>query len=936
MKRNLQFVLLISTAIFTKAQVGTLSGNINDDSKIALPGAQLVLTPGNYHTISDDNGNFIFLNVPEGKYTLSVDYIGYGERKYNITIGSNKNTYQNIIYDKKISNIKEVIVIGFSRQSQARALNKQRNNMNISNIVSSDQIGKFPDANIGDALKRIPGITMQNDQGEARNIIIRGLAPELNSVTLNGNRIPSAEGDNRNVQMDLIPSDMVQMIEVNKTLTPDQDADAIGGSVDLITKTASNKERFYFSTASGYSPIRDKALLSNNFLYSNRFFNGKLGWVLNGSYHNNDYGSDNVEAEWISDKKGREYISQMDIRKYDVKRERKSIGSDFDIKINPKNNIRLSAMYNWRDDWENRYRLRIKRIAPLENQQGFEGREERQTKGGILNRPNNGGRLERQIMQNYALKGDHILGNKIDLDWGISYAKAEEQRPDERYISFYTDKKKMVKYGNDIGSDAEPLYTSSTPPSLSDYKFDKLSEQNSHTFEEETTGKLNLRFPFSIIENQKGRLRIGGKMRLKFKKRDGEYHTFTPVDNAMSSLSGANNIFFSGENWNPNSKYTPGYFASRDFLGGLDLNNPNLFNKKRNPSEYLTSNYNAKEDIYSGYIRWDQHLNEQISFILGVRIENTKTHYTGNIVQDENNLEGTRTVSNNYINYLPNASIKYTPTKNLVLRGAYTTAIARPNYYRLSPFVSVIPDDRDITAGNPNLKAAYAHNLDVMGEYYFKSVGLISIGGFYKKINHFIYDYRDSQYSYDKFSNDFPDITNQLNQTDIYTFIQSRNGDAVNVYGFEIAFQRQLDFLPGFLSNLGIYTNYTHTKSYAKGIYTDEGVMREGLMLPGTAPHMFNASLSWENKKFQTRVSFNHTSAYLDELGDNDFYDRYYDKQSFLDINATYAIKEWMRVFVEANNLTNQPLRYYQGISSRTMQMEYYRPRYTIGLKFDF
>ncbi|WPC10042.1 carboxypeptidase-like regulatory domain-containing protein [Riemerella anatipestifer] len=92
MKRNLQFVLLISTAIFTKAQVGTLSGNINDNSKIALPGAKLILTPGNYHTISDDNGNFIFLNVPEGKYTLSVDYIGYGERKYNITVGSNKNT----------------------------------------------------------------------------------------------------------------------------------------------------------------------------------------------------------------------------------------------------------------------------------------------------------------------------------------------------------------------------------------------------------------------------------------------------------------------------------------------------------------------------------------------------------------------------------------------------------------------------------------------------------------------------------------------------------------------------------------------------------------------------------------------------------------------------------------------------------------------------
>src|SRR5690606_41478096 len=113
----------------------------------------------------------------------------------------------------------------------------------IANVISADQIGRFPDANVGDALKRVAGITMQNDQGEARNIIIRGMAPYLNSVTLNGDRIPSAEGDNRNVQMDLIPSDMISTIQVNKTLTPDMDADAIGGSVNLILRAVPNGER---------------------------------------------------------------------------------------------------------------------------------------------------------------------------------------------------------------------------------------------------------------------------------------------------------------------------------------------------------------------------------------------------------------------------------------------------------------------------------------------------------------------------------------------------------------------------------------------------------------------------------------------------------------------------------------------------------------------
>src|SRR5690606_37844237 len=156
-------------------------------------------------------------------------------------------------------------------RGQAKALNQQRNNANITNIISSDQVGRFPDANIGDALKRVPRITMQNDQGEARNIIVRGLSPELNSVTINGDRIPSPEGDNRNVQMDLIPFDMISTIEVNKTLTPDMDADAIGGSVNLITRAVPNRERISATLSGGYAPIRDKGLYNGAFIYGNRF-----------------------------------------------------------------------------------------------------------------------------------------------------------------------------------------------------------------------------------------------------------------------------------------------------------------------------------------------------------------------------------------------------------------------------------------------------------------------------------------------------------------------------------------------------------------------------------------------------------------------------------------------------------------------------------------
>src|SRR5699024_3931598 len=178
--------------------------------------------------------------------------------------------------------LETILIVGERLKGQAKALNQQKNKTNISNIISSDQVGRFPDANVGDALKRVPGITMQNDQGEARNIIIRGLAPNLNSVTLNGDRIPSAEGDNRNVQMDLIPSDMISTIEVNKTLTPDMDADAIGGSVDLVTRAAAGGQRISLTLLGGYNPIRTGATGSGAFVSVHRFCSERLRIVLSG------------------------------------------------------------------------------------------------------------------------------------------------------------------------------------------------------------------------------------------------------------------------------------------------------------------------------------------------------------------------------------------------------------------------------------------------------------------------------------------------------------------------------------------------------------------------------------------------------------------------------------------------------------------------------
>ena len=936
MKKAFLALLLLHIGIMTYAQTGGLiSGIVKDKSSISLPGASLKLDKYNRYTIADEKGYYEFLNVPEGSYTLEVSYIGFHKASYPVTVTAKNNVVVNIVLNENSIEGEEVVIMGEMLRGQAKALNQQKTNSNVTNVISSDQVGRFPDSNIGDALKRVTGITMQNDQGEARNIIIRGIAPHLNSVTLNGNRIPSAEGDNRNVQMDLVPADMISTIEVSKTLTSDMDADAIGGSVDLVTRATPNKQRISATISGGYNPIREKNTYSGAFVYGNRFVDNKLGVVVSGSLQNKDYGSDNIEAEWDKDEFGNVYIVTSDIRKYDVQRVRRSISSSLDFKFDANNSISADLIYNWRDDRENRYRARYTKIEPKydanNNITSYEGQLRRETKGGIDNSRNKNRRLEDQRVQNYLLRGQHLVSATMDLDWNLSYSKASEDRPNERYIEY---RQKKLAITQDLSDERYPLL-SATGADPSKMNFENPTENHNYTSEDEYSAKINARIPLSIIDDQKGRLHFGVRARIKNKERDNIFYEYKPSGNFPKTLADAPQSHYNGKDFQPGSQYAPGVFASKEFLGSLNLADKSLFEGELVPDEYLAGNYKAKEKIFAGYLRWDQNLTNDMLIILGIRAEGTWVDYTGNYVTDEE-FQKQIEDDNSYLNILPSITYKYNIQDNLILRAAYTTALARPNYYDLVPYTNIVSKDQELSVGNSNLKVTYSHNFDVMVEYYLSSVGIVSGGVFYKNLNNFIYKYKDMQYNTDKYAKDFPELSNPIPTGEKWEFTQSRNGKGVDIFGFEVALQRKLDFLPtSFLRNFAVYLNYTYMHSKAKGIADEDGNERNNISLPGTAPHMFNASLSWENKKFSARASLNTTSSYIDVLGASEFYDSYYDKQLFLDVNASYKIIPSLRVFAEANNLTNQPLRYYQGSKDRIMQLEYYRPTFNIGIKFD-
>jgi TonB-dependent receptor len=242
--------------------------------------------------------------------------------------------------------------------------------------------------------------------------------------------------------------------------------------------------------------------------------------------------------------------------------------------------------------------------------------------------------------------------------------------------------------------------------------------------------------------------------------------------------------------------------------------------------------------------------------------------------------------------------------------------LARPNYVDLVPYKEINNEDEEIYLGNSELEPTTSMNFDVMAERYYKSVGILSAGLFYKDIQDFVY-------------------TSQSEDTNGYEVYQPLNGEGATVFGAEFSLQRQLDFLPGFAKNFSIYLNYTYLTSDAKGIKNEDGEARNDLDLPQTAPNMFNASLGYANKYLSLRLSGNYSDTYIDEIGGRAFEDRYYDEQFFLDFNANVSINKNLSLYLDLNNITNQPLRYFQGVKSRTMQMEYYGRRLTFGLKYD-
>lgn len=908
----------IEKELSEKASV--LRGRVMDNEQQVLPGASIMVESLKKGIISDIDGNYTLTGLKPGTYTVKVSYVGYNPIELKITVPKGKTLEKDIVMNEGVE-LQEVKVNGVFT-GQRKALSVQKNAMGVKNVVSADQVGKFPDSNIGDALKRISGINVQYDQGEARFGQVRGTSADLTSVTVNGNRLPSAEGDTRNVQLDLIPADMVQTIEVSKVVTSDMDGDAIGGAINLVTKNTPYNRVFNVTAGTGYNWISEKAQLNLGATWGERLFNDKLGIMLAASYQYAPGGSDNVEFEYETNDDGEVELKEAQARQYYVTRERQSYSAALDYKFNENHKISFKGIYNRRNDWENRYRVSYKKLNSKASKQSVV----LQTKAGSSD--NRNARLERQQTMDFTLDGEHMLGSLM-MDWAGSYSRATEDRPNERYAA--------ISYkGEDYGSSFADVfdefpYSTKSLPNIKDagWKIDELTNSNQSIVENEYKFRMNFELPLSQGEFGNS-LKFGGKFVSKDKERETNFFEYNG-----DIIADWNNNLTSQirSGFMPGKQYPTGTsFIDKGYLGKIDFSKY----EGKEVLEEEAGNYKAKENILAGYLRFDQKLGDKFDLTLGLRIEDTHLKTSGFIYQMDENEEESLTPTgdhkNSYTDLLPSILLKYKLNDNGNIRASYTKTLSRPKYSALIANKSFNLADEEATIGDPNTKPTTSNNFDLSIDYYFKSVGLVSAGVFYKDVKSVNVEalgyMTGSQLGLGNYADTKFQVTQNMNAYD------------ARIFGAEFAYQRDFGFITPALKCVGFYGNYTYTHSSTNNYNPILGIADgDDVKMAGSPEHTANASLFYEKSGLNVRLSYNTASAFIDQMntGSREL-DRYYDSVNYLDLNASYTwgSKYKTTIYAEAGNLLNQPLRYYQGHKDRTMQAEYYGVRVNAGVKINF
>src|SRR4029077_6475286 len=347
--------LLCSSPAAAQARTGAISGTVTDTSQAILPGANVKLDPGNASVVSDSQGQFTITNVVPGTYTVRVDYVGFSSSKASVTVAAGQVARVNVVLNVA-SESEEVLGTVGRAHGEAAAINEIRTSENILNILPAQVITSLPNANIADAVGRLPSVTLERDEGEGKYVQIRGTEPRLSNLTIDGIEVPSPEGGVRQVKLDTIPADLVQSVQVFKTLEADQPGDAIRGSVNIETKTAGDQPVLSLYGMGGFTPIINTVPVAQAGATAGKRFGAQEppGLMVSGSFDYNGRGINDIEPI-PAVQAGPSFFTAMDLRDYYYDRNRYGIGGSVDYRLGSASSLFVRTLFSDFKDFGHRY-----------------------------------------------------------------------------------------------------------------------------------------------------------------------------------------------------------------------------------------------------------------------------------------------------------------------------------------------------------------------------------------------------------------------------------------------------------------------------------------------------------------------------------------------------------------------------------------------------
>ncbi|MEL7159606.1 MAG: TonB-dependent receptor, partial [Bacteroidota bacterium] len=708
----LSLLLLVGLSPLYGQDDARITGRIVDASG-ALPGVTLTVAETTKGTTSDLDGSFNLTGLAAGTYTLRASFIGYQPLEREVTVTEGQTLELGTVeLSTSVTALEDVVVKASFLPSQIRAYNIQKSAANIQNVIAADGIGKLPDRNAAEAVQRIPGVSIQRDQGEGRFALVRGTPSEWNSNLVNGDRLPSTDGfeGSRQIALDVIPSELIEYAIVSKALTPDMEGDAIGGSINFKTRGAPQEQLLNVSVAGGYNAQIQEPNYNASLIYGNRF--GKFGFLVSGAVWNRPWASDNYELEYNFDRPGNQGFSVNNQQLRDYEGERNTVGLNLalDYELAPESKLFARGLYDVFTDQE----YTVEHIynfpeGPDEDPEGVG--EIRIREAGF-----------RTVLAGGEFGGGHRLNNKLALDWKAStydvqvefgngfdtqldgssgIQLATFQQPGATFSNVSDDN--FVYWGFDSPNGVGTARGDAFQPGINE----TLAPQGMFNFlsglfigdsdERDVVGQLNLEYDAS---NELS-LKFGAKYRNKEKTSVNRQDFYIPLGlfgapiplTFLSELDGEAYDTKGGFLQELDQPYdnllldvVPTEAGLSNLIANTYANTEQFFPAAAFPIELVS--YDGSENVAAIYGMGDWKLTDKLSLLAGIRYERTSVDLNGSN-QDTSGVITSLNVTADYGSLLPALHLKYTPRENFNLRAAVTRSMARPSFVDLNPNATV-------------------------------------------------------------------------------------------------------------------------------------------------------------------------------------------------------------------------------------------------------